>query len=302
MQHTEAEWTAAMRLGDFAAAWAISDAVLAARNPKTRDDPSQPYHLRWVWDGRSIKHRHVLVRCYHGLGDTLQFIRYLPALGCRAASVTLETQAELLPLFTNLSGVSRTIPFQRDAPLLPAECDIEIMELAHALRLAPQDLPPPYLNTVASDRPSGAIGLCWQAGDWDLARSIPQSLLAPLLNSGLPFVSLCPGLSGAAFRNPRGCPSTIEATAALMAGLRLIITVDTMIAHLAGALGLPTWILLKHDADWRWAQGAAQSPWYPTFRLFRQQTPGDWQPVIGAVERELSATIRRQHWPHRLSA
>src|SRR5690242_16871168 len=98
---------AAMRRGDFAAAWRINDAVLAARDPRGRDDPRLPYHLRWVWDGRSVWDRHVLVRCYHGLGDTLQFARYLPALRARARSVTLECQPPLLPLLASLPAVDR---------------------------------------------------------------------------------------------------------------------------------------------------------------------------------------------------
>jgi hypothetical protein len=286
MRNTEADWMAAMRHGDFAAAWAISDAVLAQRDPATRDDPTQPYHRRWVWDGRPFQGQDVLVRCYHGLGDTLQFLRYLPALRRLTAATTLEVQPALLPLLASYPGVDRLIPFQPAAPHQPAACDLEIMELAHALRLPPQSLKPPYLHVGPDQRYPGAIGLCWQAGGWDQARSIPTPLLAPLLKPALALVSLCPAPSGPAFRNPAGCPAAIEATAALMAGLRLVITVDTMVAHLAGALGLPTWLLLKYDADWRWGQGPAGSPWYPDMRVFRQDKPGDWRAVIAAVEQE----------------
>ncbi len=101
---TGADWTAAMRRGDFTAAWRISDAVLATRDPATRDDPGLPYHLRWVWDGAPLDGRDVLVRCYHGLGDTIQFARYLAPLRARAARVTLEAPPELRAL---LAGCGR---------------------------------------------------------------------------------------------------------------------------------------------------------------------------------------------------
>src|SRR3954454_22907480 len=92
MRNLESEWLTAMRRGDYAAAWAINDAVLAARDAATRDDPRVPYHLRWVWDGRPYRQRDVLIRCYHGLGDTLHFARYLPALRPHVASLTVEAQ------------------------------------------------------------------------------------------------------------------------------------------------------------------------------------------------------------------
>ena len=96
-------WTAAMRRGDHRAAWDIMAAAHSARDPATRDDPNLPYHLRWVWDGRPFDGRRVLVRCYHGLGDTVQFARFLPHLRARAAEVTVEMQPRLLPLFAGLS-------------------------------------------------------------------------------------------------------------------------------------------------------------------------------------------------------
>src|ERR1700712_2787041 len=132
MRDIETEWMAAMRRGDFATAWAINDGVLAARDPATRDDPRLPYPLRWVWDGRSLENRHMLVRCYHGLGDTLQFARTLPVLRRHVASLAVEAQPELLGLLATIPGPDRLIPFILDAPAPPSECDIEIMEIPHA--------------------------------------------------------------------------------------------------------------------------------------------------------------------------
>ncbi len=275
-----------MRRGDYARAWDLDAAVRAGNDPARRDDPALPYHLRWVWDGRPFDGRHVLVRCYHGLGDTLQFLRYLPALGRRAASLTLEVQPELLPLTAGMSGIDRVVPFDVAHPSPPAECDMEIMELASALRVEPAALPPPYLGMPVLEGRRAAIGLCWRAGGWDAERSVPPGLFAPLASRRC--VALCPGASPLPVLNPAGCPPAVEQTAALVASLRLVITVDTMVAHLAGALGVPTWLLLKHAADWRWMAERGDSPWYPSMRLYRQSAPGDWQGVMSRVAGDLA--------------
>jgi hypothetical protein len=281
-----------MRRGDWRAAHAISDAILAARDPLSRDDPALPYHLRWVWNGEALAGRRVLVRCYHGLGDTLQFARFLPRLSACAAALTIEAQAELVPLLRTMPRPARVIPFRRDAPAPRSECDVEIMELLHALRVTPEDLPGdvPYLFprrlAIVQEPPSPerrgqkrpVVGICWQAGEWDGARSIPFRLLAPVLKGReLNLVSLQRNAPVPRMLHDPLCGSIdVLATASLISSLDLVITVDTMIAHLAGALGRPTWLLLKHDPDWRWMVGRADSPWYPSMRLFRQQRPGDW--------------------------
>ncbi len=281
-----AAWVAAMKRGDYRAAWDLSDAVRVANDPATRDNPRLPYHLRWVWDGCPLDGRHVLVRCYHGLGDTLQFARYLPVLGRRVASLTVEAQPELLPLLASIPGIDRLIGFDPANPAKPAECDIEIMELAAALRMEPTLLPPPYLQiTPDAAGFEGAIGLCWKAGGWDPDRSIPATLLAPLTRHRC--VTLCPGPSELPVLNPMGCPDTIADTARLLGSLRILVTVDTMVAHLAGALGVPTWLLLKHDSDWRWMTERSDSPWYSSMRLYRQPIPGDWATVMARVAADL---------------
>ncbi len=294
--HPAAMWLAAMRAGDFPAAWAVSDAVLTARDPATRDDPRLPYHLRWVWDGRPPDGKHILVRCYHGLGDTLQFCRFLPLLRPRVASLTLEMQPELAGLLQDLPGPDRLAPFRPDAPLPPSECDIEIMELAHVLRVAPG--PAPYLQAHPGPRPGPGLlaGICWQAGGWDPGRSVPLPLLAPLAQvPGVQLVSLQRG-PGASDAGRPGAPPLLLAgergmdvadAARLLASLDLVITVDTMIAHLAGALGRPAWVLLQAEADWRWMAGREDSPWYPSLRLFRQDAAGEW----GGVARRLHGAL-----------
>src|SRR5690348_1090555 len=112
-------WISAMRAGDYPAAWAVAEEAQALRDPATRDDPTQPYHRRWVWGGRPLDGRHVLVRCYRGLGDTLQFARYLPLLAERAASVTLEAPPRLLPLLERVPGLDRLLAFNPARPAPP---------------------------------------------------------------------------------------------------------------------------------------------------------------------------------------
>ncbi|HEX2941293.1 MAG TPA: hypothetical protein VHO91_09615 [Rhodopila sp.] len=318
-----------MRAGDWDAAWAVNDEVLAGRDSATRDDPALPYHLRWVWDGRPFRGRDVLVRCYHGLGDTLQFARYLPPLRQQVASLTVEAQPPLVPLLRRALGFGdpgasaaglapvRVVPFVPDRPLPPVDCNLEIMELPHALRLAPADVPPLPLDflrpeetcraeagpsaadsTAAgmSARPDGTagdaslpadgIGLCWRSGGWDTARDLPCALAASIMR-GRNVVALQPGATRLPVLNPFGCPDILSDTAGLVARLRLVVTVDTMVAHLAGTLGRPTFLLLKHDADWRWMERRTDSPWYPSMRLFRQPEPGNWQAVTDAVLRAL---------------
>ncbi|WP_230312470.1 glycosyltransferase family protein [Paracoccus lichenicola] len=271
-------WTCAMRRGDFPAAWAIAARAMAARDPATRDDPALPYHLRWVWDGRPFDGRDVLVRCYHGLGDTLMFSRFLPLLAGRAARVTVEMQPHLLPLFRGFPGIDRLVPFDVARPLPPQDCDLEIMELSLALRAAPGDAPLPALPVAPAPLPPGTVALCWGAGDWDAGRSVPPAMFAPFCQG--PALSLMPGPCALPVLNPQGCPLDILRTAELVAGAALVVTVDTMIAHLAGMLGRPVWLLVKHDPDWRWPVQGTRTPWYPTMRVWRQPAPGDWAAII----------------------
>jgi SAM-dependent methyltransferase len=297
-------WVTAIRRGDFATGHAISDFVLARRDPRERDDPNQPYHCRWVWDGRSFEQRHVLVRCYHGLGDTLMFARFLPKLRRQAASVTVELQPELVELFSEFNGVDRLIPFNPARPTAPGECDIEITELLHALRVDSTQLAAwvPYLSVPTAavaackerlPRDAFNVGLCWRVGAWLPERSVPLGQLAAACAlPGVRFVSLQRGPASeeartvARFHNSSAPPS-ILATACLVTSLDLVITVDSMIAHLAGALGRQVWLLLSRDADWRWMQGRDDTPWYPSTRLYRQINDGDWGPPLASLAADL---------------
>ena len=260
---------------DFQAAWAIADGVLATRDRRTRDDPDRPYHERWVWDGHPLAGSRVVVRCYHGLGDTLQFVRFLPELRARAAHVTLEVQAELQDLLQTTPGADAVVRFDPSAPV-PAETSVEIMELPHALRALPGG--DPYLQVLAVPVPGARVGVCWQSGAWDAARSIPLAQLRTVLPAGA--VSLQRGASG--LPDPLAGTMAITATAGLIAGLDQVITVDSMVAHLAGALGRCVHLLLKADADWRWGRGQ-RTAWYRNTRIHRQRRAGDWTAALESL-------------------
>jgi hypothetical protein len=290
-------WEQAIRSGDFKAAWRVNDRVLA-QSSRVPDDPRLPYHLRFVWDGRPFDERDVLVRCYHGLGDTLQFARYIPQLRKRVARLTLEVQPELLPLLHSLPGVDRLVPFRVDQPLPPAECDFEVMELSHALRLRPEAVPPPYLAVpekmvVETRRQLGRgllIGLCGRCGGWNPRRSVPLEMLARAVPQRACLVKLERGTcSGIGWVNPDDPLDSIMHTAALVCAVDLVVAADTMIAHLAGALGRPVLLLLQHRADWRWMDGRCDSPWYPRMRLYRQRKAGSWLEPLEELRRHLAA-------------
>lgn len=285
-----------MRRGDFAAAWRISDAVLRAR--AARCEAHKPRHLQQIWDGRTLAGRRVLVRCYHGLGDTVQFVRFMPGLRRIASATTLWAQPALLPLLRLTPALGPLAPLHDGAPDVAFDVDVEIMELAHVLRIGVADLPGPmpYLSAPAPsvERRRGAclqVGLVWEAGDWDARRAVPSELLAGLGDvPGVTFHVIQRGPAAAR------CPlrdavvsgsDDVRNTAAMLRALDLLISVDSFPAHLAGALGVDVWTLLHAEADWRWMSGRADSPWYPRMRLFRQPRPGDWPSVIAAVAHAL---------------
>ena len=157
-----------------------------------------------------------------------------------------------------------------------------------ALRARPATVRVPYLRFAPAVLPAATVAICYAAGDWDKSRSVPPASLAPLV-AGRPAITLVTEPSDLPVLNPEGCPPDIGATAALVAGAALVITVDTMIAHLAGALGTPTWLLLKHEPDWRWPVTGTRTAWYPAMRLYRQQSPGDWQGVVDRVATDLAS-------------
>ena len=294
-----ARWKVLMQRGVFEAAWDISDAVRHAR----AGVPCRhwPRHLQYIWDGTPLAGKRVLVRCYHGLGDTIQFVRYGPLIKEIAREVIIWAQPALLPLLRTMHGIDFLLPLHDGTPDVEYDVDVESMELPYIFRTTlatiPADIPYLHVEPVVLPRQEGlAVGLVWAAGEWDHARrSIPFSLLAPLAR--LPQVVVYILQRGSALAHYRpgfgmlsGADEVLE-TARIMRALDLVISVDTMPAHLAGALGVPVWTLLDAAADWRWMEGRVESPWYPTMRLFRQEEHGAWEPVIAQVVAALTRSM-----------
>ena len=274
-----------MRKGDFAQAWKISDHLRATNQP----DPHR------VWQGEPLAGKRVLVRSLHGFGDAIQFLRYLPRLQSDAASVCLQVAPELVPLARSLEGATEVVPWSAPGAPEPSwDVQVELTELPYLFRTQLQDLPiaTRYLKLPGMQRsqsPRRQIGLAWKAGSWNPQRSIDFDLLRPLLEvPGCDFWNLqsveAPGLmheDDQAKASPLGLAHRI-------AQLDLVITVDTLAAHLAGALGIPAWVLLQRDSDWRWMESRDDTPWYPTLQLFRQQEQGNWHPPIARILKKLT--------------
>ncbi len=251
-----------MRRGDFMAAWTISDEVLRRRIETDQACWDWPRHLQYVWRGGALRDKRVLVRCYHGLGDTIQFIRFAAPLRRLARHTVFWVQLELLELAKIAPGVDRAIPLHDGAPDVAYDLDIEIMELPHALRITPETLgcSVPYLfageTGIASSRKR--VGLVWRAGTWNPSRSIPIELLMRAREvAGFDLLSLqldAEPAEIAALGATDWRSANVYQLATRVVALDLVITVDTMVAHLAGALGRPVWPCCRSTATgagWR---------------------------------------------------
>ena len=294
-------WTCHMLIGNYEAAWRESDSIESRGGP----DPHR------FWDGQSLAGKDIILRCLHGLGDTIQFIRYVPIIRTQARTLTVEAQPKLKPLLEQARIADRVITWGDPEPVWNQQ--IEINELPRIFRTTLSTIPKtvPYLRLreepAANCRLSRSlrVGIAWAASDFNHARSIPLELLAPLFDtSGALFFSVQGGSESAQSRFWAGRVQSLtdESTSILqvaheMNGLDLIITVDTMTAHLAGALGRQTWTLLPFACDWRWMLGRKDSPWYPTMRLFRQTAPEDWLPVVQELAKELNYQIATRGLP-----
>jgi len=260
------------------------------------------------WTGETIGDRVILLFADQGHGDTLQFCRYVPRVAAVANKTILAVQPPLVRLMSRLPGGSEIIAQGVQPPSFDLWC--ALMSLPHTLGTTLQTIPAtPYLTAdpteVAHWRERLAslaglrVGLCWAGGQSrnpsknaeDRRRSIPLATLGTLGEiSGVQFISVQKGPPAAeAARSPQGMQfhdftddlHDFADTAALIESLDLVVTVDTAVAHLAGALGKPVWVLNRFDTCFRWPRDQDGSPWYSSARQFRQPTPGDWQSVIG---------------------
>ena len=306
--YVEARWNEAyLRLlgGDFAGG--LAQAECRWENPalglRARNF-AQP-----LWRGQRLEGKTILLYADEGFGDAIFYSRYVPLLAARGARVVVEADEALRPLLAHLPGVSRCVA-PTESVAFDLHCPMSSLPLAFGTRMTsipaiPQLQAPPSPKWQAQLGRKNAlrVGLAWSGNPRhanDHNRSIALALLAPLIEVGASFVSLQkevrPADAPTLARTPRildVAPSleNFADTAALIGELDLVISADTSVAHLAGTLGAPVWILLPFIPDWRWLLNRPDSPWYPSARLFRQDERRDWRPVVAAVERALRALI-----------
>ncbi len=301
---------ALLHLGQLMEGWAKYEARWGQRRAQERRrNFRQPQ-----WQGEPLQGRIILIHTEQGFGDTFQFVRYASLLAERDARVILECQPAVARLMTGVEGITTVVP--RSQPLPDFDIHCPLMSLPRVFGTALESIPAqvPYIrpaadvvsqwNEIDATR-SPRIGLVW-AGDarhydiecntTDRRRSVTLEAYAPLLTiPGAKFFSLQVGPS---VEQAKAYPVLIDHTArikdfadtaGLIAHLDLVISVDTAVAHLAGAMGKPVWVLSRFDNCWRWLREREDSPWYPTLRLYRQTAPYAWGPVLD----RLAADLRR---------
>lgn len=304
--------------GDFEEAWRQTDRIEIPRRADRRAGIYQRRPEYLVWDGTSFDGKTVHVRCEHGLGDTIQFLRYLPRLKARAERVIFSVQPLLLKLCEAAPGVDVLRNGWSPEPWPESDVEIECMEFPYAFRDSVKTLPGevPYLDVELIRRTGKRmevankerlnVGVTWSCSAWDNERSVPFPDLAPIWNvPGCDFYCLQQDVDFSNLQRPLPFQIWSEHTteirdaAAALLSLDLVITVDSMLAHLAGALGLPVFLLLKHHADWRWMSDRNDSPWYPRTRLFRQPAKGDWITATRSLSEALQQ--QRSEWSRSIS-
>lgn len=269
-----------------------------------------PRHAeRPAWDGGELAGRRLLLWAEQGLSETLQLVRYVPLAAARGAEVTLEVQPELAPLLQGIEGAAQVVA--RGDPLPPVDLQAPLAGLPRLFRTrtdsVPGDvpyLPDPERRVELPAVPAGTrrVGLVWSGRERPRSRPGQEPGLTRLLPlaavPGVQLLGLQKGPPAAELVDcgaaglVRDLSERIEGwrdLAAALTQLDLLVAVDSPSAHLAGALGRPCWLLLPSDADWRWGSGGAQTPWYPSLRLFRQPAPGDWAGAVAAAAAALAA-------------
>jgi len=274
--------------------------------------PAQKSRGKPLWLGEyPLGRKAVLLHAEQGLGDTIQFARYVPRIAANGAKVILEVQTELKSLMQRLDGAAAVIGRGENAPAFDVHCPLGSVPLA--LRTEPTTVPAQIPYLAADDTqvakwsarlgalPRPRVAIAWSGNpshDNDRNRSIALARLAPLFAAPASFVSVQRDVraeDAAALAAEKriihlGAElADFSDTAAVLASCDLVIAVDTAPAHLAGAIGRPVWVLLAFAPDWRWTREGATTPWYPTARLFRQTSLADWDGVIARVVEELGS-------------
>ncbi len=301
-----AHWNQGVALllgGDLAAGWEKYE-WRKRRFPDSFGSAAGPQ-----WDGEPLDGRTILVLAEQGFGDTIQFARYLPPLAQRGARVVVECAPSLVPLLAAMPGVAQAC-VRDERPAYDLWVDQMSLPRLFETTLAAMPNPDAYLRADADRlahwhgvlRAGLRVGLVWAGNPLhsnDARRSMPVAALAPIVAAGRgSLVSLQAGARG---EDVAALPEVLDyadaltdwrETAAAIAALDLVVTVDTAVAHLAGALGTPVWVMLPHAPDWRWMLDRTDSPWYSCMRLFRQDKPGDWDGVAVRVAGALDDVLR----------
>ena len=310
--HALAHWNAAiicLGLGDYTRGWREWEwrwqAPDFARHRRVFKQPT--------WLGQpGIAGRRILIYPEQGLGDTIQFCRYLPMLKALGAEIILETPPPLLPLLRTLTGVDHLVPSGENPGPFELQTPLMSLPLAFGTQLETVPASIPYLATdpdrvtrwrhrLGPAKPF-RVGLAWSGNPAlksDAVRSAPLAALAGLALPGVEFISVqkdmrqsdAQAAAALGIRHFGDDLTDFADTAALISLLDLVISVDTAPAHLAGALGKPVWLLLHVTAEWRWLMDRDDSPWYPTARLFRQRISQDWGELAGRVRNQLAELI-----------
>jgi tetratricopeptide (TPR) repeat protein len=293
-------------VGDFEHGLPMMEARWETMPPSQRPNFPVP-----MWDGSALNGRRILLYSEQGFGDTIHFARYIPLVEARGGNVIVLCQPELQSLLQTLAGNRPIVAEGQALPQFDLHCPLMSLMLAMRTNMATIPAQVPYLfadparaqqwqKRIAETGPGKKMGLAWSGSPQNVSgrhRSLPLGALAPLAQvPGITFFSVQKGPD--LFPSPKPPQMRLvdwsnqihdfADTAALIAQLDLVITIDTAVAHLAGAMGKPTWLLLSFGSDWRWFIDREDSPWYPTMRLFRQPILGDWQTPLNRVAAELA--------------
>lgn len=305
-----------LRAGDFKRGWVEYEWRWKKQDKFPR--PAQRFHpTRFEgphWVGGPLAGKSILLHAEQGFGDAIHFVRYAPRVAALGVRVVVEAHGELKRLFESVAGVEQVIARGETVPPVEAHCPLMSLPLAFGSELHSIPAPMPYLRATPADiqrwrdrlaveqRISGRslrVGLCWAGSPKhsdDADRSIPLQAFAAIAQDRVVFISLQKGPAAEQASNPPAGMRLIDLTpdltdfadtAGLIANLDLVISVDTAVAHLAGALGKPVWVLLRRVPDWRWLIDRRDTPWYPTMTLFRQCRRGEWGQVIEEVSQQL---------------
>ncbi len=312
--YPDAHWNLALALllhGQYSEGWEKHEWRWKIDSfPSPKRNFSQP-----LWKGEDLQGKRLLLHAEQGFGDTIQFARFLPlAAAASGAHILLEVREPLRRLMMGIPGIAEIVRYGDPLPEFDLHCPL--MSLPLVFKTTLDTIPAPMQFPALSDFDTKTnlsselplqVGLVWAGSPThglDRRRSIPLKSLVRL--NDIPHLSFFCAFKGAATAEmaevaPRlpitdlcGNVEDFWDTAKVLAKLDLVISVDTAVAHLAATMGKPVWLLIPHTPDWRWLYNREDSPWYPSVRIFRQTTPGDWNTVVECVTQELAALVRQR--------